>query len=87
MARSCTIKAHVKRSDGTIVESKLFNDLLHYTSDNRKLAKEYYGVGTDERFLSRARGSEDFQTDENGEITFKSLRTLAEIDFETDNLL
>lgn len=87
MARSCTIKAHVKRSDGTIVESKLFNDLLHYTSDNRKLAKEYYGVGTDERFLSRARGSEDFQTDENGEITFKSLRALAELDFETDKLL
>jgi hypothetical protein len=38
--------AHVRRPDGEVVESRLFKDLLHYTSNNRKLPKEYYAVGT-----------------------------------------
>ena len=87
MSKSCTILAHVRRPDGTIVESRLFNDLLHYTSNNRELAKEYYGVGTSEEFLSKAREYQEFQTDENGEITFKSLRHIAKIDIESDKLL
>lgn len=87
MSKSCTILAHVRNSKGEIVESRLFNDLLHYTSNNRELAKEYYAVGTNEEFLSRVRDSEDFQTDENGEITFKSLRKLANMDLETDKVV
>lgn len=79
--------AHVKRPDGTVVESKLFKDLLHYTSSNRQLSKEYYAVGTNEEFLSQVRESEDFKTDENGEITFDSLRKLAKMDLESDKLL
>lgn len=87
MSKSCTILAHVRNSKGEIVESRLFNDLLHYTSNNRELAKEYYAVGTSEDFLSKVRDSEDFQTDENGEITFKSLRSLAKMDLETDKVI
>lgn len=87
MSESCTILAHVRRPDGSIVESRLFNDLLHYTADNRELAKEYYAVGTSEEFLSKAREYQEFQTDENGEITFNSLRYLAKIDIESDKLL
>ena len=87
MSKSCTILAHVRNSNGEIVESRLFNDLLHYTSNNRELAKEYYAVGTNEEFLSKVRDSEDFQTDENGEITFKSLRKLANMDLETDKVV
>ena len=87
MSKSCTILAHIRRPDGTTVESRLFNDLLHYTSNNRELAKEYYGVGTSEEFLSKAREYQEFQTDENGEITFKSLRHIAKIDIESDKLL
>ena len=87
MSSSCTILAHVRRPDGTVVESRLFNDLLHYTSGNRELAKEYYAVGTSEEFLSKAREFQEFQTDENGEITFPSLRTIAKIDLKTDQLL
>ena len=83
----CTILAHVRNSKGEIVESRLFKDLLHYTSNNRELAKEYYAVGTNEEFLSKVRDSEDFQTDENGEITFKSLRKLANMDLETDKVV
>lgn len=87
MSKSCTILAHVKRSNGEVVESRLFNDLLHYTSNNRELAKEYYGVGTSEEFLSKAMEYQEFQTDENGEITFSSLRHIAKIDIESDKLL
>ena len=87
MSKSCTILAHVRNVNGEIVESRLFNDLLHYTSNNRELAKEYYAVGTSEDFLSKVRDSEEFQVDENGEITFKSLRSLAKMDLETDKVL
>ena len=87
MGESCTIKAHVKKENGEIVESRLFNDLLHYTSDDRELSKKYYAVGTDERFLSQVRDSEEFHTDENGEITFNSLRILSKMDLETDKVV
>ena len=87
MSKSCTILAHVRNSKGEIVESRLFNDLLHYTSNNRELTKEYYAVGTNEDFLSKVRDSDEFQTDENGEITFKSLRSLAKMDLETDKVV
>ena len=87
MSKSCTILAHVKRPDGSVVKSRLFNDLLHYTSNNRELAKEYYAVGTSPEFLSKAREYQEFQTDENGEITFSSLRYIAKIDIESDKLL
>lgn len=87
MSKSCTVMAHVINAKGEIVESKLFNDLLHYTSDNRELSKEYYKVGTSEEFLSQVRDSDDFQVDENGEITLQSLRTLSEMDIETDKLV
>lgn len=69
------------------MESRLFKDLLHYTSGNRELSKEYYAVGTNDKFLSQVRDAEEFQTDENGEITFKALRSLAKMDLETDKVL
>jgi hypothetical protein len=87
MGESCALKAHVRNSKGEVVESKLFNDLLHYTSNNRELTKEYYKVGTAEEFLSKVRDREDFETDENGEITFKSLSKIAKIDLNTDKLV
>ena len=87
MSKSCTILAHVRRPDGSIVESRLFSDLLHYTANNRELAKEYYAVGTNEGFLAKVRDSEEFQTDENGEITLRALRSLAKIDIETDKVI
>ena len=87
MSKSCTILAHVRRPNGEIVESRLFKDLLHYTSNNRELTKEYYAVGTSEDFLSKAREYQEFQTDENGEITFSALRTIAKMDIESEKLL
>lgn len=87
MSKTCTILAHVKRPDGRIVESNLFKDLLHYTSNDRKTAKKYYAIGTDKEFLSKAREKEEFKTDENGEITLPSLRSIAQLDFDTDKVL
>lgn len=87
MGKSCTILAYVKTPSGEVVESNLYKDLLHYTSNDRELTKEYYAVGTNQEFLAQVKDSEDFETDENGEITFHSLRTLSKMDLETDKLV
>lgn len=73
---SCTILAHVKRPDGTIVESNLFKDLLKYTS-SRSEAKQNYAAATNPEFLKMAGSRAKF--DENGEITFKSYKEIAEL--------
>jgi hypothetical protein len=81
----CTILAHVRNPKGEVVESRLYKDLLHYTSNNRQLTKEYYAVGTNESFLSRVKDIAKF--DENGEITFKSLQRLANLQVNEDSLM
>ena len=70
---SCTVDFFVRNSKGEVVRSKLFDDLRHHLSD-RELAKEWYAVGTDPSFLGRVGSEATF--DENGQITFKSLRKL-----------
>ena len=84
MSNSCSIIGHVKNSKGEVVESRLWNDLLHHLSD-RGLTKEFYRVGTDENFLDKVRDKAKF--DENGEITFNSLRKFAKIDVKQEKLL
>ena len=81
----CTILAHVRNPKGEVVESRLYKDLLHYTSNNRQLTKEYYAVGTNESFLDKVRDDAEF--DENGEITFKSLQRLANLQVNEDTLI
>ena len=85
MADKCSIYAHCTNSKGEVVESRLFKDLLHYTSNNRELAKEYYGIGINPKFLEKVQGSAKF--DENGEITFQSLRSLAKLNVDKDILI
>ena len=85
MADKCSIYAHCTNSKGEVVESRLFKDLLHYTSNNRELAKEYYGIGINPKFLEKVQGSAKF--DENGEITFQSLRSLAKLNVDKDMLI
>ena len=79
----CTILAHVRRPDGSIVESKLFKDLLHYTA-SRSEAKEHYAVATNQDFLDKIRDRVEF--DENGEVTFDSYKNIVGIT-ESDKLL
>lgn len=84
MGKSCSIRNHVRNSQGELVESRLFNDLLSYLP-SRDSAKEYYGVGTNQEFLSKVRDKARF--DENGEITFNSLRKLAKIDLSEEKII
>lgn len=72
---SCTVNFYVKNAKGQTVKSRLFEDLLHHLSD-RELAKEWYAVGTDPDFLDRVSTQAKF--DENGQITFKSLRRITD---------
>lgn len=84
MGKSCSIDAYVRNSKGEVVKSKLFSDLLSHLN-NRESAKGYYKVGTDSQFLEKVKDKAEF--DENGEITFNSLRKLANIDIKEENLL
>ena len=81
----CTILAHVKNSNGEVVESRLYKDLLSFTANDRRLTKEYYAVGTNEEFLNKVRDKAEF--DENGEITFQSLRKLAKLNIKETQIV
>lgn len=84
MGNSCTIKVYTKNKKDEVVESRLFNDLLHYTN-SRKEAKKDYAIGTNPEFIKTVEDRADF--DENGEITFASLNSLANLNIPTDDLL
>lgn len=84
MGKSCLLKTHVRNSQGDMVESRLFNDLLNYLP-SRALAIEYYAVGTNQEFLNEVRNKAKF--DENGEITFNSLRQLANINIAEEEII
>ena len=83
MSESCALTPKVKDANGKLVVSRLFKDLLHYTS-SRQMAKEYYAVGTDNKFLSEVGNMAKY--DENGEITFQSLRELSEMNIEDEKV-
>jgi hypothetical protein len=85
MSEGCNVCAHCYNSKGEEVESRLFQDLLHFTSNDRSLAKKYYKIAMDQRFLDKV--SDRAKFDENGEITFNSLRKLARINIKTDRIL
>lgn len=80
----CLFKAHCKNQNGEVVESILYRDLCNYTS-SRKTANELYSVGTNQEFLEQVREQAEF--DENGEITFSSLKKLANIEIENEKTL
>lgn len=81
---SCQLYPHCVNQKGEVVESKLFRDLYNYTSD-RQLANEFYGVGINQEFLDKVREEAEF--DENGEITFNSLRKLAGLNVDKEKVL
>lgn len=82
---SCTVDVYVRNAKGETVKSKLFEDLKHHLG-NRGLAKEWYAVGTNSDFLNRVGSQATF--DENGQITFKSLRKLTgKLDLKTEEQL
>lgn len=82
---SCVVHPRVKDKDGNLVKSKLFEDLLFYTNNNHEEAQEWYAVSHDKKFLDRVGNDADF--DQNGEITFNTLRKYSNIKFETSELV
>lgn len=71
MAKSCAIIPQVRNRRGEIVDSKLFKDLLSFTSNNRSEAVKLYQITKSQEFIRQTDGKLSF--DENGEPTMKSL--------------
>lgn len=85
MGESCVFKPAVRNKEGKEVNSRLFDDLLHFSSNDREFAKKYYFIGTSDEFL-RA-NARHIEYDENGEITFKSLKNLVPLDISSEKII
>ena len=85
MGESCVFKPAVRNKEGKEVNSRLFDDLLHFSSNDREFAKKYYFIGTSDEFL-RA-NARHVEYDENGEITFKSLKNLVSLDIPSEKII
>lgn len=85
MGESCVFKPTVKNKEGKEVNSRLFDDLLHFSSNDREFAKKYYFIGTSDEFLRT--NARHVEYDENGEITFKSLKNLVSLDISSEKII
>ena len=71
MARSCAIIPKVRNKNGQIVDSKLFKDLLSFTSNNRSEATRLYLITKADSFIRD--WVPRLALDENNEPTLRSL--------------
>lgn len=71
MARSCAIIPKVKSRNGQVVDSKLFKDLLSFTSNNRSEAARLYLITKSNSFIRD--WNPRLTLDENNEPTLRSL--------------
>lgn len=71
MARSCAIIPKVKSRNGQVVDSKLFKDLLSFTSNNRSEAARLYLITKSSSFIKNWQPR--LTLDENNEPTLRSL--------------
>lgn len=71
MARSCAIIPKVKSRNGQVVDSKLFKDLLSFTSNNRAEAVRVYQITKSDSFIRD--WNPRLTLDENNEPTLRSL--------------
>lgn len=71
MARSCAIIPKVKSRSGQVVDSKLFKDLLSFTSNNRSEAARLYLITKSGSFIKNWQPR--LTLDENNEPTLRSL--------------
>ena len=85
MAEVCSIDAYVRNKEGKVVVSNLWKDLMKFTNNNRPLTQQYYALGTNTNFLDSVRSRAKF--DENGQITFVSLKKLAKLKVSEDDII
>ena len=78
---ACAMSPYIKHSDGTVVESKLFNDLFS-TFKNRGKAWRYYSIATNPKFLNTI--TQKVNYDSNGEITLDSFFRVASLRTDGD---
>lgn len=71
MAKSCAIIPKVRDSKGNLRDSKLFKDLLSFTSNNRREAVRIYQITKSQQFI--AEWNPRLNLDDAGEPTFRSL--------------
>ena len=71
MARSCAIIPKVRNRNGQVVDSKLFKDLLSFTSNNRSEATRLYLITKADSFIRD--WNPRLTLDENNEPTLSSL--------------
>lgn len=71
MAKSCAIIPSVRSNKGNIVESKLFKDLLSFTSNNRPLTVKLYEITKGQQFIQE--WNPKLVLDDNNEPTLRSL--------------
>lgn len=71
MTRSCSIIPQVRDKEGNLKDSKLFKDLLSFTSNNRAQAKRLYQITKSQEFISQL--NPVLTMDELGEPTLGSL--------------
>ena len=71
MAKNCAIIPRVKNNKGQVVDSKLFKDLLSFTSNNRSEAKRIYLITKNDSFIRD--WNPRLTLDDNNEPTIKSL--------------
>ena len=71
MARSCAIIPKVKNRNGQVVDSKLFKDLLSFTSNNRSETTRLYLITKSSQFIKNWQPR--LTLDENNEPTLRSL--------------
>ena len=71
MARNCAIIPKVKNRNGQVVDSKLFKDLLSFTSNNRSETVRLYLITKNDSFIRD--WNSKLTLDENNEPTLRSL--------------
>lgn len=80
MKNSCVVTPYIQNTQGEIVESKLFKDLLEYTNNNRSLAKDIYSDSHDSALIEEH--SDYMNYDENGELTLDSVLKITRVEIE-----
>ena len=72
--KSCAVIPQIKGKDGNVKDSKLFNDLLSFTNNNREQTNRLYYITKNPKFQSDY--SDILKYDDLGEVTMNSLLKL-----------
>lgn len=85
MSKSCVRYPQCRNLNGELVDSQLFKNMLEYSSNDRKFAKQMYALAKNQDFISSYRSKLEF--DENGEPTMRSLFKAAKISLKDEKIL